>query len=257
MKTMVPVFVLVAAAALMAVSTPARAEDTADPEPGPPLTGALCDVPDGETSWSCWRIDKKIIAAAETPGATEGRDQLVPVLLTAHARRAAGYDRLRAGVCTEDETMSPDRTRACSTLPAGLEKGWRRTDHIRQWTLAGLETAVYAGAITETTVAPHSSVSRGIATASVVPVGAAAGLMVFDLVATNTILGRNGPLTDAELAGHRTFLTGMTIAGAIVGGVAGGWLAYSHTASPSSRPSVTFWTLTPLYLTSLVTTFIY
>ena len=201
---------------------------------------------------TCWEVDGTVIAAAEASGAAQVRDRLAPVLITAKERHAAGYDRLRAAVCREGESMSGDRARACSALPAELEADWRRSDHLEQWVIRGVATAAYAGAITETTAEPRTTASRDIATAAVVPVGAAVGMVVFGLVANNAVLGRDSPLTASDPAGARIFVVGSAIAGAVAGSVAAGWLAYS--ASAGSRESVTFLALTPVYLTTMVMT---
>ena len=241
-------FVLAAMSALTVLATSACAEEL---ERSMDLEGALrrraCVV-------TCWEVDQTVIAAAEAPGAGQVRDRLAPALVTAKERHAGGYDRLRAAVCRENETMSGDRARACSTVPAELEDAWWRSDRMEQWVIRGVATAAYAGAMTETTVEPKTSASRDIATAAVVPIGAAVGMTVFALVANNTVLGRDGPLTNSDPARDKIFVTGMAVAGAIVGGVVAGRLAYSRTASSGSRSSVTFWALTPFYLTTMVMT---
>ena len=246
----VPVFVLAAASVLGVVSAPARAEGAADTELDPRLAGA---VRRRQTFAVRWEIDKTVIAAAEAPGAPQVRDELVPVLVTAHARHAAGYDRLRAALCTEDGMMSRDRARACSTLPPGLEDGWRRSDHIEQWMVRGVATAAYAGAITAAAVERDESVGRGIATAAGVPVGAAVGIFVLSGVA-NEVVDRKHAGAGSYSPRDKIVAACFGIGGAIAGSVAGGWVAHALAASPGSRVPVTAVGLAPVYLTTLVIT---
>jgi hypothetical protein len=247
------VFVFVAASALTLASVPARAEAASDTKLVQPFDGA---VRRRRIFATCWEIDEAVITAARAAPEPGVRDQLWPVLFTAYDRHAAGYDRLRDALCTDDESMSADRAHACATLVGGLEEGWRRNDRIekKQWAIRTVATAAYAGAITVATIERDQSVSRDIATAAGAPIGAAVGVIAFAGVA-NTILSRDHPMTYSDYSpGGKIFAAGMMIGGALAGGVAGGWVAHSLAASPDSRAGVTLVGLTPVYLTTLVMT---
>ncbi|HEY4183728.1 MAG TPA: hypothetical protein VGP07_01610 [Polyangia bacterium] len=212
------------------------------------------------TPWESWEVDAAVISAAEATEAAEARDQLVPALITAHSRQATGYDRLRAAVCADGkgkgdgEEMSPARSKACSTLSAGLEEGWRRRDRTEQWVVRAVATAAYAGAIKGAAVERDASVSRGISTAAGVPMGAVVGIVAFG--ALGMVVGAENP---AKL-GHysrreKVVAASLVIGGAIAGGLAGGWEAHRLGASPSARAPLTAAALAPVYVTTLVMTF--
>lgn len=243
------VFVLVAASVLTFGVATARAEGVADTELAPLLPDA---VRKRQTFWTVWEIDAAVITAAAAAASPQVRDQVVPVLVTAHARHASGYDRLRAAVCMDDETMSAARARACSTLLAGLEDGWRRRDRTEQWVVRGVATAVYAGAITAASVGRDGDSSRGIATAAGVPLGAVTGITVL-VVAVGPFIASD-PKQGSASTGHQILAASAVVVGAIAGGVIGGWVAHSLADSPGARAPVTAVGLAPLYLTTLVMT---
>jgi hypothetical protein len=244
------VFVLAAASALTFVSGTARAEGVADAEVGPPLPNALRDR---QTSWARWEIKEAVIAAARATASPQERDQFVSVLVTAHAYHAPGYDRLRAAVCTGSETMSADRVRACTTLPAGLEDGWRRSDRIEQWVVRGVATAVYAGAITAAIVERDGDTGRAVATAAGVPYGALAGIVVV-AGATRPVFASSDEKGGSYSTGQKILAASVAVGGAIAGGVLGGWVTHSLADSPGACVTVTAVALAPVYLATLVIT---
>ena len=194
-----------------------------------------------------WEIDPAIVAAANVMGSSEVREELVPVLAEAHAHHAIGYDRLRAGLCAEDATMSGNRARACSTLPAQAEDGWRRNG-ARAWLIRGFLTVDYGAAIAASIAARDSEAGRPLAT-----VAGVAGGLVAGVVAAH-YGGVAGGLDDGK--GERSVgFEGLIIGGSIVGGVLGGLAAHALAASPGARVPVTVLGLAPLYVISIASTF--
>jgi hypothetical protein len=242
------VFVLVAASALTFASAAARAEGVANTEVGPPFADAIRDR---QTSWARWEVKEAVIAAAKAPESPQVRDQLVPVLVAAHERNASGYDRLRAAVCTGCETMSADRVRACTTLPAGLEDGWRRRDRIETWVVGGVVTAAYAGAIAATIIERDGDTGRGVATAAGVPIGTLTGIIAV-AGATRPVFASSDEKGGSYSTGQKILAASVAVGGAIAGGVIGGWVAHSLADSPGARVTVTAVALTPMYLATLV-----
>jgi hypothetical protein len=246
MKAHVLVSVFAVLSALTIAPAPAHAQGAAGAELGPLLEGAFHYR---KNRWASWEVDEAVIDAADS-GTSEVRDRLVPVLVTAHAREAVGYDRLRDAVCEEHEAMSAERARACSTLPGWLEHGWRESDRTEQKVVAGVATVVYAGAITAAFVERNESAGRGIATAAGVPIGAATGITVFG-VAVGPLIGSDHAKGGVHTTGDKILVASAVIGGAIAGGVAGGWLAHSLADSPGARAPVTAVALAPVYLTTV------
>src|SRR5262249_23630211 len=151
--------------------------------------------------------------------------------VTARAHHAYGYDRLRADVCTDDEAMSGNRAGACSTMPAGLEDGWRRSDRREQKVVRVVATGVYAGAITAAFVEPDRDAGRGIATAAGAPLGALTGMTVLMVAVSPLIGGAVDAKPGSFWADHQilaaSVVLGAEVVGAAAGGAAGGWAAHS------------------------------
>jgi hypothetical protein len=184
-----------------------------------------------------WEIDPAVVAAANVMGTRELREQLVPVLVSAYAHRALGYDRLRDAVCTEDSDMSIERGRACSTLPAGVEAEWPRSEPTRRWLAKGAATGVFAGAITAAALERNHEAGRAIATGAGVPLGASLGLAL-------------APPVSREPGSATTELR--SIVCAVVGGLVGGLATDALSAKPSARATVTAVALAPVYLVTVV-----
>jgi hypothetical protein len=106
-----------------------------------------------------WEIDPALVAAANARGTPELREQLVPVLVAAHARRARGYDRLQDAVCTDDGKMSAVRTRTCSTLPLEAEADWWGEDRWKRGLASGALSAAFAGLATALVQHDHEKVA--------------------------------------------------------------------------------------------------
>jgi hypothetical protein len=177
----------------------------------------------------------------------ELREELLPVLFAAHMSRALGYDRLRAAVCTNDGTMSVDRVRVCSTLPADAERAWRASQPPppNRWLVRGGATAVYAGLITaarfETkgvrTIPTLAGVLGGGVTAFAVPLCVAAG--------------HDYPRNASDEFALKALVVPSVVAGSVLGGLA----AHAIAASPRARAPVTAIGLAPVYLLTLASTF--
>jgi hypothetical protein len=180
-----------------------------------------------------WQIDPALVAAANTLGTPELREALVPVLASAHERRAVGYDRLRDAVCADDAEMSEERGRACSSLPAEVEDEWPQSGRGARWLAKGAATAVFAGAVTAAAIERNQPASLGIAAAAGVPLGALLG-------SAPTGRDRRGKPT----AGART----LAIVGPVFGGVFGGLLTTAVAARPAARAPVTALALAPVYV---------
>ena len=95
-----------------------------------------------------WEIDQAVVAAANVVGTPDLAEELLPVLVAAEAHQALGYDELRDAVCTNEETMSHDRARACSTLPTDAEDEWWQSPTTEPLVASGALTTVFAGAVT-------------------------------------------------------------------------------------------------------------
>lgn len=200
--------------------------------------------------WETWEVEPTIVDRANEASTPAQRDQLVPVLAAAHARRAIGYDRLRAAVCANDDTMSDDRARVCATLPAKGEDDWRQSDRTKQWLVRGAATAVYAGAITTAFVERDHEASRTIATASAVPMAAMTGAIVGAAVVSPFVSKHTTP-GGFDSPGATALVAGTVVAGAIAGAVLGARWTHGLASSPSAPAPVTAVALAPLYLTSL------
>ena len=194
-----------------------------------------------------WEIDPAIVAAANVLGTSQVRDDLVPLLAEAHAHHALGYDRLRAGLCAEEATMSGNRARACSTLPAQAEDGWRRHGP-RAWLIRGFLTVGYGAAIAASIAARDSEAGRPIATVAGVAGGWVTG------AAAAYYGGVAGGVDDGKSEMNVGF-EGLLIGGTIVGSVLGGLAAHALAASPGARVPVTVIGLAPLYVVSIASTF--
>ena len=205
------------------------------------LAGAVRQAKDDS-----WEIDPAIVAAANVMGTSALREQLVPVLTEAHARRAAGYDRLRAALCV-DSTMSGNRMRACSTLPAGAEDRWHWNEP-KAWIIRGYSTIAYGAAIATSIAARDGPGGRPLATVA----GVAGGFMVGDIAAVGGAMA-GGLLHDGREPDVGAYLL---IAGSsILGGVLGGLAAHALAASPGARVPITVLGFAPLYVLSVATTF--
>ena len=186
-----------------------------------------------------WEIDLAVVAAANAMGSSELREELLPVLASANAHHARGYDRLRDAVCTDDGAMSSERADACSTLPAEAEGEWPQSEPTRRWLAKGAATAVFAGAVTAAAVERHQEAGRVVATAAGVPLGAMIGL----------VAGAHDPSREPMSVGIKV----RTVMGALLGGAAGAAAAHALAAKPSARVPVTGLALAPLYLGTVVT----
>ncbi|HEY7373819.1 MAG TPA: sterol desaturase family protein [Polyangia bacterium] len=200
-------------------------------------------------SGSRWEIDPAVVAAANVMGTFELREELLSVVDRAQWREARGYDRLRAGVCTDDGAMSVDRARACATLPAVAEDEWQRHRAQMRWVARGVTTFLYASATTAAFLEPDDGARRDIATVA----GVLGGVTIVDtaiaLVATARHVSPDDPTEEAF-----RFKEAM-VGGMIAGGIAGGLVAHSIAASPRARGPVTAAALAPLYVISITMTF--
>jgi hypothetical protein len=238
-----------------------RMDDRYHPEARALCVSALASWPEAEKArrrvlaqavrlsegWTGWEVDEAVAAGANVMGTPELREELVPILAAARARRARGYDRLRAAVCTDDGQMSDDRAGACSMLPAEAERGWRRSEQPRRWLQRGLDTATYAGVVAAVSLASDHGGGRPVATAAAACGGAAAGVGAL-WVATR---GVHYPKSESDEPGLKVLIAASGIAGGILGGVAG----HAFAASPRARAPVTAVGLAPLYLMSIAGTF--
>ncbi len=192
-----------------------------------------------------WEIDPAVAAVANVMGTPELYDALVPVLATARAHQALGYDRLRDAVCDGDGPMSDDRARACATLPADSEDEWRESRRTSRLLMSGAMTAAFAGTVAAAIVERHDETGRRIATASGVPLGAVLGMTVAGMV-VGTVVARREKIGTASTV-DKALLVGSLIAGSVAGGVYGAWAAHSLAASPGARGAVTAVALAPVY----------
>lgn len=192
-----------------------------------------------------WEIDPAVVAAANVMGTPELHDALLPVLVTARAHQAVGYDRLREAVCDGEGPIPDARARACSTLPRDSEDEWRQSRRPARLLKSGAMTAVYAGAVTAAIVERHDETGRWIATASGVPLGALLGMTAGGVIVGPGVARRekNG----ISSTGDKALLYGSMIAGSLAGAACGAWAAHSLAASPGSRGTVTAVALAPLY----------
>jgi hypothetical protein len=192
-----------------------------------------------------WEIDPAVVAAANVMGTPELYDALVPVLVTARAHQALGYDRLRDAVCDGEGPISDDRAPACATLPADSEDGWRESRRTSRLLMSGAVTAAFAGAVAAAIVERHDETGRWIATAAGVPMGAVIGMGVAGTVVSPSVARREKSGTSST--GNKALLVGSMIAGTVAGGLFGAWAAHSLAASPGSRGTVTGIALAPMY----------
>jgi hypothetical protein len=194
-----------------------------------------------------WEIDDAVVAAANVMGTPELREQLAPVLVAAHMRRALGYDRLYAAVCTNDGAMSGDRARACSTLPAEAEREWRSSEPPRtnRWVVRGVATAVYAGLVTAERFEPDGR--RTLPTLAGVVGGGVAG--------TTALFAITKALDYPRDRSDELVFKALLVSSLIAGGVAGGLVAHAIAASPGARAPATAVGLAPVYLLTLASTF--
>lgn len=191
-----------------------------------------------------WEIDEAIVAAANVLGTVELREQLVPVLVTAHARRALGYDRLRDAVCTDDGRMSSERAQACSALPAGAEHERRRSERPQRWLIAGGTTALYGGLVAGTFLSRNDPEGRWIQTTAGVVAGVAAATTILWVATADR-------RTQADQFALEVEMLGSVVAGAVIGGVT----FHALSASPAARAPLTAVGFAPLYLNFLNFTF--
>jgi hypothetical protein len=197
------------------------------------------------TRWSRgrWEIEEAVVAAANAMGTPELREQLAPVLVDAHARRAVGYDRLRAAVCADDGTVSVDQTNACATLPAAAEDEWSRGEGESHWPVSVVATVAYAGLVA---AAPYERNNRrNIPTTAGVVGGALVG------VATVAVVGMALSDDKSEIGGYVEAFGSL---GVLAGGVLGGVAAHALADSPGARAGVTAVGLAPLYLVTFAWT---
>ena len=173
-----------------------------------------------------WEVDHAIVAAANVLGPPELREQLVPVLETVRGRRASGHDRLREALCTMDDTMSPERTRACEA-PAETERDWAGARSRSNLKVAKIGIVVCYGGLVALTYLDRTSEN---ARKTAVDGGVLGGAMI-----GSALLG--------GLVGYKTQDTvkagAAAFAGLIAGGVLGGVAARALTASPGARAPVT------------------
>jgi hypothetical protein len=238
-QTLALAIALIAATVIVLAAAPARADDD-DPIRLRPAT-----FPE------IWEVHPEVLEEAEAAATPQEREKLVPVLDAANAHQAAGYDRLRAVVCAEG-TFSIERARACSDLPIRAEERWRRNEKVAHWMARAGATALYAGAVTATFVEPDRQSSRVIATASGVPIGATLGTFIAWMSATPSIRRHRTP-TGLDSTGE-AIKVGAGLAGALVGGAVGGFLAHEKAASPDARGPLTAMALAPAYLMTLMLT---
>jgi hypothetical protein len=197
-----------------------------------------------------WAVDHAVVAAANVMGTSELREQLVPVLATAHEHHARGYDRLRDGVCTDDGKMSAERTRACATLPDGAEDEWPQSGRTARWLVKGAATAVLAGAVTAAAVEGRNETGRAVATGAGVPMGAGLGLTIAGIA---MYAERDpGQMKRSDSTGSKVWGTVGLLGGAVAGGVAGAMVAHHYAASPGECVAVTAVALAPVYFTVVI-----
>ena len=123
-----------------------------------------------------WEVDHAIVAAANVLGPPELREQLVPLLETARVRRASGHDRLREALCTMDDTMSLERTRACAAS-VETERDWAGARIRSNMKVAKVGIVVcYAGLVATTYLDRTSEDARKTAVVGGVLGGAFIGL---------------------------------------------------------------------------------
>jgi hypothetical protein len=186
-----------------------------------------------------WEVDPAIVAAANVLGPPELREQLVPVLEMARARRASGHDRLRVALCTDDETTSIERTRACSA-PAETERDWGRARSGHNMKVAKVGIVVcYAGLVAATYSDRTSEDARKTATVG----GVIGGAMLGSALLTGVVGYKTQDTVEAGAAG---------LAGMVVGGVLGGVAAHALAASPGARTPITAVGFAPIPLFVLI-----
>ena len=181
-----------------------------------------------------WQVDPALLALLDADDDPMLRDELVPVVRTAQAQRAAGLDRLHEAVCARTDRASSQRASLCTAPNDWSPSPNRRRDDnnlaLRRLTLDLVATAAVGGLVAGSYLTRDSQASRVIATGSAALGGAVVGMGI------GTALGY---LHYAIGSRGTTNATPYLIAGAIVGGSLGGWAGYAASAAPTSRPWVT------------------
>jgi hypothetical protein len=193
-----------------------------------------------------WEIDPALLAAVQATEAPDLRGRLGPTLRAAQARRAHGYDTLRAAACPKGAADPPELRSACAAASRSSEKSWM-ADHDRGGAVAAVvaATAIVGGTVAAAHAWRNDGFGRGIATGAGVVGGMTAGAGLGSLI----VLRSHPSKSEGET------IAALILGGALAGGILGGVAAYHLAEEPDARLPVAVAGLALPYLLTIAIAF--